>query len=325
MKAIVQRGYGDADVLELADVDKPVIRDDEVLIRVRAASVHAGDALLMQGIPYVMRVGFGLRRPRNPIPGLDVAGTVESVGSKVSRFAPGDEVFGNGKGALAEYAAAKESRLVAKPANLTFGEAAVLTVSGLTALKAVRDVGNVQPGQSVLINGAAGGIGVFAIQIAKLLGAEVTAVCSVGKADLVRSLGADHVIDYAEEDFTRSDRRYDFILDNVGNRSLAECRRVLSPNGTLIPNSGTAGGKWIGPLVPMGQAVMTSPFVSQNLRTFLSTANENDLNSLVELVASGKVVPVIGNTYALSEASEAMRVVAGGHAEGKVVITVAAD
>jgi NADPH:quinone reductase-like Zn-dependent oxidoreductase len=325
MKAIVQREYGGADVLELAEVDKPDIRDNEVLLRVRAASVHVGDVLAMQGTPYVMRAAFGLTRPRNPTPGFDVAGTVEAVGSKVSRFKPGDEVFGNGKGTLAEYAAAKDSQLVAKPPGLTFEQAAVLTVSGLTALKAVRDVANVQPGQTVLINGAAGGIGVYAVQIAKAMGAEVTAVCSAGKADLVRSLGAAHVIDYTEEDFTLGERRYDFILDNVGNRSLSECRRVLSPNGTLSPNSGTAGGKWIGPLVSMGQAWVTSPFVSQNIRTFLSTPNEEDLNTLVELVESGKVVPVIGGTYQLSEGAEALRVVASGHAQGKVVITVAED
>lgn len=325
MKAIIQREYGDADVLGIEEVDKPEISDNEVLIRVRAASVHAGDALLMQGTPYVMRAGLGLRRPRNPTPGFDVAGTVESVGSKVSRFRPGDEVFGNGKGTLAEYAAAKESRLVVKPPSLTYEEAAVLTVSGLTALKAVRDVGNVQPGQTVLINGAAGGIGVYAVQIAKALGADVTAVCSAGKADLVRSLGADHVIDYAEEDFTQGDRRYDFILDNVGNRSLSDCRRALSPNGTMIPNSGTAGGRWVGSLVSMGQAWVTSPFVSQNLRTFLSTPNEEDLNALVDLVESGKVVPVIGSTYSLDEAAEALRIVASGHAQGKAVITVAED
>lgn len=323
MKAIVQREYGGADVLELAEVDKPEIRDDEVLLRVRAASVHAGDTLLMQGVPYVMRAGLGLRRPRNPTPGFDVAGTVEAVGSKVTRFKPGDEVFGNGKGTLAEYAAAKESQLVAKPPELTDEEAAVLTMSGLTALKAVRDVAKVQPGQTVLINGAAGGIGVYAIQIAKAMGAEVTAVCSAGKADFVRSLGADHVVDYSKEDFTQGDRRYDFILDNVGNRSLSDCRRVLTPNGTLIPNSGTAGGKWIGPLIPMGQAWVTSPFVSQNLRTFLSTPNEDDLTALVDLVESGKVIPVIGGTYRLADAAEALRVVADGHAQGKLVITVA--
>ena len=325
MKAIVQREYGGADVLELVEVDKPDFSDDEVLVRVCAASVHAGDVLLMQGTPYVMRAGLGLSRPRKPTPGYDVAGTVEAVGSKVSRLKPGDEVFGNGKGTLAEYAAAKESQLVAKPPGLTFEEAAVLTMSGLTALKAVRDVGKVQPGQTVLINGAAGGIGVYAIQIAKAMGAEVTAVCSAGKADLVRSLGADHVIDYTEEDFTKGDREYDFILDNVGNRSLSDCRRALSPNGTLIPNSGTAGGKWIGPLVSMGRAWVTSPFVSQNLRTFLSTPNEEDLNALVDLVASGDVVPVIGGTYSLDEAAEALRTVADGHAGGKVVVTVAQD
>lgn len=325
MKAIVQREFGGADVLELAEVPKPDISDDEVLIRVRAASVHVGDVLLMQGTPYVMRPGFGLRRPRNPTPGIDVAGTVEAVGSEVSRFSPGDEVFGNGRGTLAEYAAGKESQLVTKPPGLTYEESAVLAVSGLTALKAVRDVGKVQPGQAVLINGAAGGIGVYAIQIAKAMGAEVTAVCSAGKADLVRSLGADHVIDYAEEDFTQGDHQYDFILDNVGNKPLSDCRRVLRPNGTLIPNSGTAGGRWVGPLIPMGRAWVTSLFVSQNLRLFLSTPNEENLNALVDLVDSGEVVPVIGHSYSLDEAPEALRTVADGHARGKVVVTVAGN
>lgn len=325
MKAIVQREYGTADVLHLEEVAEPTLKKDEVLIRVAAASVHAGDALLMRGIPYVMRAGFGLRRPRNPIPGLDVAGIVERVGADVTRFEPGDEVFGEGRGSLAELAAAKQDRLITKPESLSFEQAAVLTVSGLTALRAVRDVGQVQPGQSVLVNGAAGGIGVYAVQIAKSLGAEVTGVCGPGKADLVRSLGADHVIDYTTDDFTESDRRYDFILDNVGNKSLSECRRVLAPRGTLIPNSGTAGGRWVGPLPGMGRAAITSLFTSQRLRTFLSIPNPSDLQALVDLVESGAVRPVIGSAHTLSDAPEAMRIVAGGHAAGKVVVSVGSD
>jgi NADPH:quinone reductase-like Zn-dependent oxidoreductase len=322
MKAIVQHEYGTADVLHLEDVDQPDIGDDEVLIAVAAASLHAGDALLMQGLPYVMRLGTGLSRPRNPIPGLDVAGSVERVGRRVSRFAPGDAVFGNGRGTLAEFAPAKQDRLVHKPDDLTFRQAAVLTVSGLAALRAVRDVGRVQAGQSVLVNGAAGGIGVFAVQIATSLGAEVTGVCSPSKADLVTSLGADHVIDYISEDFTESGRRYDLILDNVGNHSVSDCRRVLAPGGTLLPNSGTRGGRWVGPLPAMGRTAIASLFTRQRLRTFLSIPNVADLQALTELVESGAVRPVISSAHVLADAPEAMRIVAGGHGTGKVVITV---
>lgn len=322
MKAVVQREYGPAEVLHLDDVDPPTIRDDEVLIRVEAASVHAGDALLMQGVPYVMRVGTGLRGPRNPTPGLDVAGTVEQVGAKVSAFTPGDAVFGNGRATLAELARAKPSHLAPKPAGLSFEQAAVLTVSGLTALRAIRDVGKVEPGQSVLINGASGGIGVYAVQIAKALGAEVTGVCGSANVDLVRSLGADEVIDYATTDFTESDRRYDVILDNVGNRTLSECRRVLAPRGILMPNSGTSGGRWVGPLPTMGRATVLSPFVSQRLKVFLSIPNRADLDALVGLVDSGAVRPVISGTFPLAAAAEAMRVVESGHTSGKVAIVV---
>ena len=322
MKAIVQREYGSADVLHLEEVDRPRIGDDEVLVHVAAASVHAGDALLMQGIPYVMRLGTGLTRPRNRIPGLDVAGTVDQVGKGVSRFASGDEVFGNGRGTLAEFAPAKHDRLIAKPSSLSFEQAAVLTVSGLTALRAIRDVGRVSSGQSVLINGASGGIGVYAVQIAKALGATVTGVCGTKNLDLVRWLGADKVLDYTTTDFTDAGRRYDVILDNVGNKTLSQCRRVLASHGTLMPNSGTAGGPWVGPLPRMGQAVITSPFVGQRLKTFLSIPNQADLEALTDLVVSGAVRPVISSTHTLSDAADAMRVVAGGHPAGKVVVTV---
>lgn len=322
MKAIVQQKYGSAEVLHLEEVDRPRIRDEDVLIRVAAASVHAGDALLMQGTPYVMRIGTGLTRPRNPILGLDVAGTVEQVGKGVSRFAPGDEVFGNGRGTLAELTAAKQDRLIAKPTSLSFEQAAVLTVSGLTALRAIRDVGRVSLGQSVLVNGASGGVGVFAVQIAKALGATVTGVCGTENLDLVRSLGADEVLDHTTTDFTTTGRRYDVILDNVGNKSLSECRRVLARHGTLMPNSGTVGGHWAGPLPRMGRAVLTSPLVSQRLKTFLSIPNPADLQALTALVVSGAVRPVISSTFALSDAAQAMRIVAGGHPAGKVVVTI---
>lgn len=324
MQAIVQHEYGPPRVLHLEEVNPPTIKDDEVLIRVEAASVHAGDAYLMQGVPYVMRLGAGLRRPRNTIRGFDVAGTVEEVGAAVSRFAPGDHVFGNGRGTLAELAPAKQEQLTAKPQDLSFEEAAVLTVSGLTALKAIRDVGQVRAGQSVLINGASGGVGLYAVQIAKSLGADVTGVCGTRNVDLVRSLGADAVIDHSTTDFTEAGRRYDVILDNVGNKPLADCRRVLAPEGILMPNSGAGGGPWIGPLPRMGQALITSPFVKQRLRTFLTIPNQAGLEALTELVESESVRPVISGTYSLADAAEAMRVVVSGHTSGKVVITVGA-
>lgn len=322
MRAVLHHAYGPAEVLHLGDTAPPSIRKNEVLVRVVAASVHAGDALLMQGTPYVMRLGFGLTRPRNQIPGLDVAGVVERVGDRVSRFSVGDAVFGNGRSTLAELAAAKEDRLTAKPESLSFEEAAVLSVSGLTALKAMRDVGRVRRGQSVLINGASGGVGVYAVQIAKSLGADVTGVCGPSNVDLVRSLGADTVVDYTTTDIAHSGRHYDVILDNVGTRSLAEWRHLLTARGTLIPNSGTSGGRWLGTLPRIGQAALLSPFVSQRLKTFLSIPNAADLQTLTELVTSGAVRPVISATFTLDQAPEAMRVVASGHSSGKVAITV---
>jgi NADPH:quinone reductase-like Zn-dependent oxidoreductase len=324
MKAIVQDKYGPPDdVLELRDINKPVVKDDEVLVRVHAAAVHPGDLLIMRGLPYILRLmGFGLLRPRKRVPGFDVAGHVETVGKKVTRFQPGDEVFGMCKGALAEYVSVSEDKLAPKPANLTLEQAAAVPISGVTALRALRDHGKVQPGQTVLINGASGGVGTFAVQIAKSLGAEVTGVCSTRKVDLVRSIGADHVIDYTQEDFTQSGQRYDVILDNVANHSLSDCRRALTPKGTLIPNNGTAGGRWTGTLGRTVKALVMSPFLRQRLRPFISKEKNGDLVVLKELIEAGKVIPVIDRTYPLSEAPDAIRHLEEGHARGKVVITV---
>jgi NADPH:quinone reductase-like Zn-dependent oxidoreductase len=322
VKAIVQDRYGSADVLELREIDKPVMKDGEVLVRVHAAAIHAGDLLVMGGRPYLMRLmGFGLRRPRKRIPGFDVAGRVEAVGRSVTRFRPGDEVFGECSGALAEYVSTSERKLAVKPAGLTFEQAAAVTTSGVTALRGLRDAAKVQPGQHVLINGASGGVGTFAVQIAKTLGAEVTGVCGTGNVDLVRSIGADHVIDYTRQDFTRGAERYDVILDNVANHSLSACRRVLTPRGTLLPNNGTSGGRWTGTLGRILAAVALSPFLRQRLRPFVIFVGKDDLTALVELIEAGKVTPVIGRTYPLDEAPEAIRYLEQGHARGKVVIT----
>ncbi len=323
MKAIIQDTYGSPDVLQLKDIDRPVVRDDEALVRVHAAAVHPGDLLIMRGQPYILRVlGFGLRRPKKQVPGFDVAGHVEAVGTKVTKFRPGNEVFGVCKGALVEYVSTSQDKLAPKPANLTLEQAAAVPISGLVALRALRDHGKVQPGQKVLINGASGGIGTFAVQIAKSLGAEVTGVCSTRNVDMVRSIGADHVIDHTQEDFTRSGRHYDVILDNVANRSLSDCRRALTPTGTLIPNNGTAGGRWTGTLGRTIMALVMSPFLRQRLRPFVSKDGNGDLVVLKELIEAGKVTPIIDRTYKLSEAPDAIRHLAEGHARGKVVITV---
>jgi NADPH:quinone reductase-like Zn-dependent oxidoreductase len=263
MKAIVQDEYGSADVLEPRDIDKPEIGDDEVLVRVHAASIHVGDWMLMTGVPYLMRMATGLRKPKNQVPGTDVAGTVEAIGKDVQRFRPGDEVFGWCTGAFAEYARAGEDHFVPKPARLTFEQAAAVGVSATTALQLLRDQGKVQPGQKVLINGASGGVGTFAVQIAKAFGADVTGVCSTTNVDMVRSIGADHVIDYTQEDFTQGGQRYDFILDNVGNHSLSDTRRALTPNGTLQPNGGGHSGGAMGTLI---KAHVSSLFVRQQGR-----------------------------------------------------------
>jgi NADPH:quinone reductase-like Zn-dependent oxidoreductase len=319
MKAIVQDNYGSADVLKARDIPKPEIGDDEVLVRVHAASVHVGDWILMTGSPYVMRVATGLRKPKNPVPGTDVAGTVEAVGRNVERLRPGDEVFGWGNGAFAEFVAAPEDQFVTKPANLTFEQAAAVGVSATTALQLLRDDGKIQPGQRVLINGAAGGVGTFAVQIAKAFGAEVTGVCSTRNVELVRSIGADHVIDYNKEDFTKGGPRYDFILDNVGNHSLSETRRALVASGLLLSNGGGhAGGK----LARTIRTAVVSMFVRQQGRPSIKTQNRADLIALKELVETGKVAPVIDRAYRLHETPDAIGHVATGHARGTVVITM---
>ena len=321
MKAIVQDRYGFEDSLELGEVDSPPIGDDEVLVRVHAASVHVGDWMLMTGVPRFMRLATGLRRPRNRVPGTDVAGTVEAVGKDVTKLRPGDEVFGWCTGAFAEYARAKENRFVPKPANLTFEQAAAVGVSATTALQLLRDEGKVQPGQKVLINGASGGVGTFAVQIAKAFGAEVTAVCSTRNVDMVRSIGADHVIDYTKEDFTKGGPRYDFILDNVGNHSLSETRRALTPNGRLLPNGGGHSGGALGNLI---KAHVSAFFIRQQARPAIKFQNPADLVALKTLVEAGKVVPVLDASYPLRETPRAVGHVGDGHARGTVVITVRA-
>jgi NADPH:quinone reductase-like Zn-dependent oxidoreductase len=323
MKAIVQDTYGSADVLELRDIDKPEIGDDEVLVRVHAAGVDRGVWHLMTGLPYPIRLaGYGLRAPKTPVPGRDAAGVVKAVGKDVTRFQPGDEVFGIGKGSYAEYARAPEDKLAPKPANLTFEQAAVVAISGLPALQGLRDHGRVEPGQKVLIIGASGGVGTYALQLANVFGAGVTGVCSTTKVDMVRSLGADHVIDYTHDDFAEGEQRYHVILDIGGNSSLSRLRRVLAPKGTLVIVGGETGGRWLGGTDRQLRALMLSRFVGQKLGTFISKENHDDLIVLKELIESGKVTPVIDRTYPLSEAPEAIRYLEQGHARGKVVITV---
>ena len=317
MQAIVQTGYGSPDLLELRDIDKPAVEDDGVLVRVHATSVHAGDYFTMRGEPFAVRLAFGLSRPKgNYVPGYDVAGRVEAVGKSVTRLKPGDEVFGACEGGCAEYVCTAEDNLVHKPADLTFEQAAPIATSASAALHGLRDAGQVRSGQKVLINGASGGVGTFAVQIAKSYGAEVTGVCSTRNVDLVRSLGADHVIDYTQEDFTRGGPRYDLILDNVANHSLSACRRALTPQGILIPNSGHSGMAYI------IKAAVSSLFVRQQGRPYFSTPNYQDLTVLKDLVEAGKVTPVVDKVYPLSEVPEALAYVGKGHASGKVVIAV---
>jgi NADPH:quinone reductase-like Zn-dependent oxidoreductase len=323
MQAVVQDTYGSADVLRLAQVPRPETTDDEVLVRVRAASVHIGDLHVMTGQPYLMRVmGFGLRAPKARVRGMDVAGTVQAVGKNVTRFHPGDDVFGTCDGAFAEHASARVDTLAPKPFNLTFEQAAAIPTSACTALQALR-AGGIASGQQVLIIGASGGVGIFAVQIAKALGAEVTGVCSTAKTDLVGSIGADHVIDYTQEDFTRSGQRYDLILDTGGNRSLSQLRRALTPVGTLVLVGGEGGGRWIGGAMGRSmRALMLSPFVSQQLRMIIAKATSDDLEFLTQLIEAGKVTPVIDKTYPLDETPDAIRHLAAGSARGKLVITV---
>jgi NADPH:quinone reductase-like Zn-dependent oxidoreductase len=325
MQAIVQDRYGEAlDVLRLEEVDRPAIGDDEVLLRVHAAGVDRGVWHLMAGLPYPVRLaGYGIRAPKNRTRGREVAGRVEAIGKSVTTLRVGDDVFGVAEGSFAEYARADEKKLAPKPANLTFAQAAVTTISALTALQGVRDRGEVQAGQKVLIIGASGGVGSFAVQIAIAFGAEVTGVASATKVDMVRSIGADHVIDYTKTDITDSEQRYDVILDLGGNRTLKHLRRALALRGTLVIIGGETGGRYIGGFDRGFRAMMLSPFVGEKLRSLLSSENAADLRVLTELVESGKVAPVVDRTYPLSEAPSAVQYMQDGHVRGKVVIDVA--
>jgi NADPH:quinone reductase-like Zn-dependent oxidoreductase len=317
MNAVVQTGYGSADVMELREVEKPTPGDGEVLVRVVAASLAAGEYYGMRGKPFPIRFYIGFPKPKKDfVVGLDCAGIVEGVGPNVSAFKPGDEVYGECRGSCAEYAVAKESAIAHKPHNLTFEAAAAVPTSACTALQALRDHGKVRPGQRVLVNGASGGVGTFAVQIAKALGAEVTGVCSTPNVETVRSIGADHAIDYTKEDFTKGSERYDAILDNVGSHSLSATRRVLTPNGLHIPSSGHAGMGWI------VAAALTAVFVRQQGSPFVAATNSESLLALNEFIEAGKVTPVIDRTYPLSDAPDAFRYLDEGHARGKVVITV---
>jgi NADPH:quinone reductase-like Zn-dependent oxidoreductase len=325
IKAIVQDAYGSADVLKLREIDKPEPNDGEVLLRVHAAGVDPGVWHLMTGRPYLVRaMGFGLRAPKVRVRGRDVAGVVESIGGNVTRFKVGDEVFGTAEGSFAEYVCAREDRLAPKPANLSFEQAAAVPISGLTALQGLRDAGKIEAGRKVLIIGAAGGVGSFAVQIAKAFGAEVTGVCSTNKIDLVRSLGATNVIDYTREDFADGSRRYDVILDTAGNRSLTQLRRALAAKGTLVIVGGEGGGgRWLGGFDrQIFRAPLLSIFVGQTLRPLVSTESVKDLLALKELIEARKVAPVIDRTYPLSQAPDAIRYLAEGHARGKIVVTV---
>ncbi len=323
MKAAVQSEYGSPDVMELKDVERPLAKDNEVLVRVRAAAVNPPDWAGVHGVPYIVRPAFGLRRPKLSIRGFDMAGIVDDVGKNVTGLRVGDEVFGRGICTFAEYAVAQEEHLVTKPGEITFEQAAGVPMSGLTALQALRDAGGIQPGQKVLIVGAGGGIGTFAVQIATSLGAEVTGVCSTSKQALVRSIGADHVIDYTQEDFTRGAERYDLVFDNVLQHPLPSLLRVLNRGGTLVPNGGQFHKRWLASTgVLLIQAPLLSMFVPQRIRLCSERPNQSDLLVLKELIESGKLTPVVGRTYPLSRAREAVAYFGEGHAEGKVVITV---
>ncbi|MFJ8076612.1 NAD(P)-dependent alcohol dehydrogenase [Streptomyces sp. NPDC096176] len=325
MKAIVQDVYGPADVLQLRDIDKPAPGDDDVLIRVRAAGVDPSVWHLMTGQPYPMRLmGFGLRTPRLRVRGWDVSGTVEAVGGNVTRFRPGDEVFGTCEGSFAEYACTPADRLAAKPPGAGFEQAAAVPISGFTALHSLREEGRIQKGQRVLIIGAGGGVGTFAVQLAKaVFEAEVTGVCGKDKTELVRSLGADHVIDYTRDDFTTDSRRYDLVLDTAGNRPLSHLRRALAPRGTLVLVGGEGGGRWFGGLHRSLGALLLSPFIGQNLRApFVKEPKEDVLQPLADYLESGRITPVIDRTYPLSEAADAVRHWEMGHTRGKLVLTV---
>jgi NADPH:quinone reductase-like Zn-dependent oxidoreductase len=326
MKAIVQHRYGPPGVLALEETGTPAVGDDDVLIRVHAAGLNVGDTFIMRGVPYLLRLFAGLRQPRNAVRGADIAGTVSEAGANVTDLRPGDEVFGSCAdliigGAFAKYARAPRGKVVPKPATVTFEQAASVPVAAVTALQALRDKARVRPGQQVLINGASGGVGTFAVQIAKVLGAQVTGVCSTRNTGLVTSIGADAVIDYTRDDFTRGTRCFDVILDNVANHPLSHCRRVLTPKGTLVPNANTRG-RWIGGYGRTIKALVMARFVPQHIRPFLAAVNHDDLITLAGLTGSGKITPVIDRTYPLSQVPEAIRYLEEGHARGKIVITV---
>jgi len=323
MKAITQDRYGSPEVLELEEIEKPQIGDGQVLVRVRAAGVDPGVWHVMTGVPYLMRImGLGFRRPRTRVAGTDFAGEVEAVGSDVTRFQPGDEVYGGCRGAFAEFACARADKIALKPKNLSFEEAAAVPSSALTALQGLRDKGRLKVGQSALIIGAAGGVGSFAVQIAKALDAEVTGVCSTMKIDLVRSLGADAVIDYTREDFADGGRHYDVILDTAGNRSLSLLRQALTPEGTLVIVGGEEGGRWLSGIDRQLRALLLSPLVSKNLRPMLAAFGSDDLERLKDFIEAGEVMPVIERTFPLGEAAEAMRHFERQHARGKIVLTI---
>jgi NADPH:quinone reductase-like Zn-dependent oxidoreductase len=325
MKAFVQDVYGGPDVLQLREIETPAVLDDDVLVRVHAAAVNPLDWHSLRGEPYVMRMGMGLRKPKKPeAMGVDFAGTVASVGRNVKLFQPGDEVFGGRSGAFAEYVRVPQDRaVVLKPANLTFEQAAAVPVAAVTALQALRDHGRIQAGQRVLINGASGGVGTFAVQIAKSFGANVTGVCSTRNVDMVRSIGADSVIDYTQDDFTRSDQRYDLMIDIAGSRSWPECRRVLHPKANFVVVGGPSTNRLIGPLSHTVSVGLTSMGTGRRVVSFfLAALNKENMVALQELLAAGKVTPVIDRTYPLSETPEAIRYLEAGHARGKVVITV---
>ncbi len=322
MRAIVQDRYGSSDVLELRDIPTPAPGAGEALVAVRAAGLDQGVWHLMEGVPYPVRLaGYGLRAPKNPVPGSDLAGVVEAVGPGVTRLRPGDEVFGIGMGTFAEFARAREDRLVPRPARLTFVQAAAVAVSGTAALQAVRDHARVRPGQRVLVVGASGGVGTYAVQLARAFGAEVTGVCRTEKVDLVRSLGADRVIDYTREDFAAATPPHDVILDVGGNASLSRLRRALTRRGTLVIVGGETGGRWLGGTDRQVRARLWSPFVRQRLTTFIARENREDLVVLADLIATGAVTPAIDRTYPLDAVPDAIRHLRGGHARGKVVIT----
>jgi len=325
VKAIVQDGYGSADVLQLRDIGRPSVDDGDVLVQVRAAGVDPGVWHLMTGEPYLVRaMGFGLRKPKVAVRGRDVAGVVEAVGGRVTRFRPGDEVYGTCEsGSFAEYAAAPEARLAAKPGNVSFEQAATVPISGVTALQAVRDCGRLQPGEQVMVIGAAGGVGSFAVQIAKAFGARVTGVCSTSKADLVRSLGADDVIDYTNDEIDRNGARYDVVIDTAGNRPLSLLRRALTPHGRLVVVGGEhGGGRVLGGFDRQLRAPLVSMFVGQRLRGLIAKERAEDLETLTQLIESGSLTPVIDRTYALADAPDAIRHLAEGHAAGKAVVIV---